>query len=230
MGHRKLYSMTSRQEANASRRKIRPDAEPFVAAEYLRGISLSALAEKHDCSSLVVRKSLLRQGVQLRRRGAVSPYRTDPAFSARVQQLWLEGNSITSIAANLDVNEKPVARALNDAGIYTRNVRGERHGRWTGGRWVDDQGYAHIRLQPEDRYASMRTVNGYVFEHRLVMAEYLGRPLWPHETVHHIDGVRTHNTIDNLQLRIGKHGNHLCYQCADCGSMRLQPIPIAETG
>jgi HNH endonuclease len=45
------------------------------------------------------------------------------------------------------------------------------------------------------------TVDGRpVLEHRYVMEQYLGRPLRKGETVHHRDGNRSRNTIDNLEL------------------------------
>lgn len=46
-------------------------------------------------------------------------------------------------------------------------------------------------------------------EHRLVMAEYLNRPLLTEEDVHHKDEDRSNNQIDNLEIKI--HGKHIGY-------------------
>lgn len=71
---------------------------------------------------------------------------------------------------------------------------------WKGGRTVDQHGY--IRLwKPEHPYAS----NGYVLEHRLVMEQRIGRPLLPHEKVHHKNGKRDDNRPENLELWTHKH-------------------------
>lgn len=64
----------------------------------------------------------------------------------------------------------------------------------------DKMGYVLVRLQPDDFFYLMVGKDGYVREHRLVMAKHLGRCLHLWEIVHHKNKIRHDNRFENLQL------------------------------
>jgi len=77
--------------------------------------------------------------------------------------------------------------------------RGENSPRWRGGRRKNKGGYVLLRYDPCGPFASMCSSN-YILEHRLVIAQYLGRSLLPNEHIHHINGVKQDNRLENLKL------------------------------
>jgi len=101
-----------------------------------------------------------------------------------------------------------------------KNIRMEKNSQWKGGRSVTDKGYVRIYL-PEHINATGR---GYVYEHRLIMEKHLDRYLDRKEIVHHIDGNKQNNKLENLMLFPNQkahfnfsHFNKQTFICKYCG-------------
>lgn len=106
-----------------------------------------------------------------------------------------------------------VLRCGKPASRVCRNCEG-RYGSdnnfWKGG-MKRSNGYILIKVYPDDFFYPMACKEGYIPEHRLVMAKRIGRCLQRWEIVHHKNGFKTDNRIVNLELTatIGEHGiNH----------------------
>lgn len=75
---------------------------------------------------------------------------------------------------------------------------------WRGGRTLQ---YGYVRLTCPVEFPGAERVKGrHVFEHTVVVARHLGRPLHKGETIHHKNGIRDDNDIKNLELRVSNHG------------------------
>jgi len=76
---------------------------------------------------------------------------------------------------------------------------GATHWNWRGGRTLTPHGYVLIKRRGH-RLADCR---GYVYEHRLVAEEMVGRPLLPTDHVHHRNGDTQDNRPENLEVTDG---------------------------
>ena len=81
----------------------------------------------------------------------------------------------------------------------------ERNSNYKGGKTTQD-GYIYVLLYPDDFFYPMVDRRHYVLEHRYIMAKHIGRCLQKWEIVHHKNGIRDDNRIENLE--INTWGNH----------------------
>jgi hypothetical protein len=80
-------------------------------------------------------------------------------------------------------------------------VSGANNCNWKGGVYTTSSGY---------RKVYQGYMKKYKMEHRLVMEENMGRLLLPEEVVHHINGIKDDNRIENLML-FNSQSDHLKY-------------------
>jgi hypothetical protein len=72
---------------------------------------------------------------------------------------------------------------------------------WKGGKITNTDGY--ILLHKSDHPNAKN--DGYIAEHVYVMSEHIGRALTKGETIHHKNGIRDDNRIENLELWASRH-------------------------
>ena len=88
---------------------------------------------------------------------------------------------------------------------------------WKGGRRIGASGYVWLNVPDDSPYAAMRNSMRQIAEHRLVMATHLGRCLTSDEQVHHINGIKTDNSIENLELTTRRAHSKVFVVCPCCG-------------
>ncbi len=103
--------------------------------------------------------------------------------------------------------------------VRGERARGERSAVWSGGTSVNASGYR--RTHGSGRSGKQRLV------HRQVVEKRIGRPLKDSEVVHHRNGDRLDNRIDNLQvMTYEEHGAHhagLLLACVFACGRRTMP-------
>ena len=100
---------------------------------------------------------------------------------------------------------------------------------WRGGRLRSEGGYIRVLVNPEDFFYPMANPKNYVLEHRLIMAKHLQRRLLSWEVVHHRNGIRDDNRLENLQL-LPSQSHHVPYIIMEKKIRRLETrIAYLET-
>lgn len=180
----------SRKRTGRSGRGV---AHPLLADEtWMRGEytgksrSLSSLADELGCSVTAVHRALRRLAIQAHPEGQTS-HGVVSLTCADVDC----GQTFTRRASRLKA--RPTVEVFCSAECRTRTINKRRFV----GRYVNGDGYVMV-VVPEGtpgRYA-----DGYMPEHRYVMQQQVGRPLFRDEQPHHVNGDRADNRPTNLEL------------------------------
>lgn len=185
-------------------RRLSDRQERRIAQVYRDGLADGPrLAERYGTTTQTIYRALRRQGIPQAPRGRPRSFTAEG--DSEIARRYVAGESSIQLGRSLNVSHSAILASLQRAGI-TRRPAGSRPGvhapKWKGGkRFVDNRGY--VQVYNRDEFPEMRrrgTPGCYLLEHRLVMARHLGRALRSHELVHHKNGDRQDNRIENLEL------------------------------
>lgn len=125
---------------------------------------------------------------------------------------WYKHSEQTKLKMSLAQKGKPRKHWTEEnKKKLSEKMKGHKPFNWKGGRLKDGKGYIKV-FRPEHPNAQK---NGYVMEHRIVMEQSLGRLLRKEEEVHHKNGIKGDNRLENLELVLWNNhkGEVQCPQC-----------------
>lgn len=114
----------------------------------------------------------------------------------KLRQNCLKG--ITGMLGKKHSEESKLKMSL--AAIGRKGLVGENNWHWKGGRHKTLEGYILVL----DKNNPSSNAEGRIMEHRKVMEEFLGRRLEKWEIVHHKNGIKDDNRLENLDIVINK--------------------------
>lgn len=121
----------------------------------------------------------------------------------------------TKIAKMFNRNHNAIMRWLRKFNIPIRNNNECRSGKFNGrfvGFFIGGNGYKYLYKRDIAKMYGRKVSKGnYIQEHVYVMTKHLGRMLSKSEVIHHKDGDRLNNAVDNLQL-FDSQSTHIKYE------------------
>jgi transposase len=223
--HGTIYKVLERNaEPRRGSAPVTPTQEDKILAAYQAGEPVEATAARFGVTKRTVYNVIERRDEPKRGRPGPRTVDFEGADLHRIGELRAQGLTKGEIATEMRSGIDRVHRAFDTLGLSHARSR-PRNGK---DRVRTRNGYAVVRLPSDDPLAVMAPPSsGYVMEHRVVMARHLGRPLEQHENVHHLNGDRLDNRIENLELWQKKQPQGIRtadYHCPGCRCGEALPM------
>ena len=120
----------------------------------------------------------------------------------RMIELYEKGLTQEEVAEKLGTSQKVIWKRMKEIGYEARvaakrNQYGSNNDSWKGGRVFDSRGYVLVKTPNHPR---AKRQGDYVFEHILAVEKEIGRYLNVGEIIHHINGIKDDNRLNNLYI------------------------------
>lgn len=208
--------------------KASESTQKAIVGKYLDGMTIEQLSKEYGLGRKAISNCIVREGKELRPPGTGERKFSEKEISEMIE-MYNNGRGVVSIAKTMKTSAPKVSKNLRLAGVEINEGRlNKKNIDWQPRRRVGPAGYVKIKIHPDDAFYYLTTDGDYILEHRYVMMVNLERALTKDESVHHINGDRQDNRIENLQLRKRYHGKGQKWQCGDCGSHNIVATKLDE--
>lgn len=169
---------------------------------YKDGLNFTEIGRRLGHCHGVIGYHIHRSGLRIR-----TIYETRPVAipTEYLTELYTKGMSLPQISEKVGLTNQAIHSRLYKAGVKIRSIseavklafktgrakpkRGKDNYGWKGGRSKNKTGYIDIRVNGKRK-----------LEHRAIMEKHIGRPLRRSEIVHHLNGIKDDNRIENLKI------------------------------
>lgn len=124
------------------------------------------------------------------------PFKLSKKQQKQVIRLYKSGLSCDKISILFECSTPTINNTLRRNNI---KIRSYSEASYKGSKFPDKRGY--LRVTPMGKDKQFNDTNyRFMLEHRLIMAKHLGRKLNKNEQVHHKNGIKDDNRLENLEL------------------------------